>query len=337
VASKYTQEQYDDGEYHDQRFGLIYHLRNIAWSCWYVLEDLWKLIAPSIILFLKAVWKVLKPAIGWLWRWFKRFVNRHPAGSWSALLHVILVILLAGGLPSCSPKDKIKPPTVVMVELLPVAEKANIKPVIKEPAPVKKAKPKAKPKSPVKKISGKPKPPKKPVERKVVSKPKPKPKAVSKKSKVKPVSKPKPKPKPKANPAKTPENKPAPAVLNKLAKPEKPKPKPKPVSLAEYDPTKPLAQSVLSSIQSQLASSWRVLPGARDVGKTLVTISFKLSKWGTASDIKVVDAKNDPVFKAAADNAIRAVQKASPLKGLPIKQHEQWKELVIDFDPAEMY
>ena len=163
MASKYTQERYEDEEYHDQRFGLIYHLRNIAWSCWYVLEDLWKLIAPSIILFLKAVWKFLKPVIGWLWRWLKHFVNRHPAGSWSALLHVVLVILLAGGLPSCSPKDKIKPPNVVMVELFPVAEKANIKPVKKEPVPVKKepvpvkkVKPKAKPKSPVKKIAGKP-------------------------------------------------------------------------------------------------------------------------------------------------------------------------------------
>ena len=68
----------------------------------------------------------------------------------------------------------------------------------------------------------------------------------------------KPKPKPKAKPAKIVKIQPAPAVLNKLAKPEKPKPKPKPASLAEYDPTKPLAQSVLSSIQSQIAASWRV-------------------------------------------------------------------------------
>ena len=45
---------------------------------------------------------------------------------------------------------------------------------------------------------------------------------------------------------------------------------------------------------------------------------------------------SDGAFKAAADSAIRAVHKSSPLKNLPADKYGSWKEFEINFDPKDL-
>jgi len=41
-------------------------------------------------------------------------------------------------------------------------------------------------------------------------------------------------------------------------------------------------------------------------------------------------------YRAFVDNALRAVQKCSPLQGLPKDLYPSWKEIEFTFDPRDM-
>ncbi|NBO19672.1 MAG: energy transducer TonB, partial [Proteobacteria bacterium] len=46
--------------------------------------------------------------------------------------------------------------------------------------------------------------------------------------------------------------------------------------------------------------------------------------------------QSDPFYRAAADAAVRAVQRCSPLTGLPSDKYETWKQMELRFDPKYM-
>jgi hypothetical protein len=51
--------------------------------------------------------------------------------------------------------------------------------------------------------------------------------------------------------------------------------------------------------------------------------------------------QSDPAFRAAADAAVRAVRRSSPLELLPdeftASTYEQWRYIVFTFDPRDMF
>ena len=61
---------------------------------------------------------------------------------------------------------------------------------------------------------------------------------------------------------------------------------------------------------------------------------------GTVKNAGVLDIgryNRDSAFRAAADSALRALRnpRCSPLK-LPPEKYDQWKTIVINFDPQDM-
>jgi colicin import membrane protein len=44
---------------------------------------------------------------------------------------------------------------------------------------------------------------------------------------------------------------------------------------------------------------------------------------------------NDPVFRAFAESAVRAVRSCSPLK-LPPESYQVWRNIIFNFDPSLM-
>ena len=42
---------------------------------------------------------------------------------------------------------------------------------------------------------------------------------------------------------------------------------------------------------------------------------------------------SDPVYRAFAESAVRAVRACSPLK-LPPESYQQWRNVIFNFDPA---
>jgi hypothetical protein len=53
-------------------------------------------------------------------------------------------------------------------------------------------------------------------------------------------------------------------------------------------------------------------------------------------NLDVVRAIQDGYFRAAAENAMRAVKRCSPFR-LPVGKYEVWKQLTLRFDPRRMF
>ena len=262
----------------------------------------------------------------------------------SAVLHLLFLVLAIVGLPSfLSPPPPVEP-TVISVEILPIAPISNVKPAETPPAPQPKPAEKKpdqkKPSPPVKTADNTPPPPDKPAE-----KPVEKPKEIKKEKPPEPKKEEK-KQKPKEDDLA--------AVLKAVketAQKEKKEDKPKEDKPDDSSPNKsmsnkynaelPMSMSERDAIMSQLAKCWSVPAGAKDAQNLVVVIDAEYNSDG--SYIKVTLAQesmarynSDTFFRAAADSAIRAVKVCSPLQNLPPEKFETWRSMELRFDPKFM-
>ncbi len=260
----------------------------------------------------------------------------------SIALHVVAVLIAAFGLPVLLPERPEPMPLVMTVELLPISAMSNVKPSEKAITEEKHA--------PTPKTI-------KPITPSVTEKPtEPTPPAPEKKpfdpmEEAEPLDKPKPKEeKPKE------EAKPKPddfaALLNKLkqeavtdkskdAKDTTNTEKNTTKSDAPYDDSMPLSISETDMIRSQFIPCWTMPAGAKDAHTLAVRVKVKLQADGTVIEATLAPDltgryASDFTFRAAADSAIRATHKCSPLKNLPPDKYGTWKEMEINFNPADL-
>lgn len=90
----------------------------------------------------------------------------------------------------------------------------------------------------------------------------------------------------------------------------------------------------------QLSGCWNVMAGAKYAEDLVVAVRLYMNADRTVNRAIILDRgryNNDPVFRAAADAAVRATRNpnCSPLL-LPPDKYEQWKSIVINFDPRDM-
>lgn len=293
----------------------------------------------------------------------------------SLVFHLFLILLFSGAFFFFS-KPTVVPDEPMAVEILPVADtaqsnvaapvarempKVEPKEVKDEPPPMPKAteqkitpkaeKPKPTPKvesdkfeeirpkdapKPVKKaeIAEKKAPPPKPVKQPEVKKP-----AEAKKDEVK-------KDQPKEEDAEQ-----FSSVLKNLVGSEDAPPQPDsvprdtPRQAPQLTAPAPLGQqltmSEMDALRSQLAQCWNVIAGARDAQNLVVDVDVTVAADRTLIDAKVSDQLRynaDPLFRAAADSALRALRApgCTPLD-LPPGKYDQWKSMTISFDPKNMF
>jgi len=288
----------------------------------------------------------------------------------SAIIHILLVVVLLFGLPSYFEK-KITEESAVIVEILPVADITNVKPRRKV---VPKSKPKRKPSSSAKIKPALPDPTKKPKPKmskpepkpkkapKIAKKPKPEPKIVQKD--VKPIVRP-PKKEEKKVEEKKEEEKPEDlfaSVLNTVEEIETSQKDEKETEednldfsdiedmLAssndqpKYMPGLPLSISEKDAIINQIMRNWNTssFSGAKDAHKMIVTLIVIFNKDGTVEKItrkNTTRYHSDRVYRSMVESAERAVRKSSPLKDLPPEKYavkDGWREMKINFDPSQM-
>ena len=101
-----------------------------------------------------------------------------------------------------------------------------------------------------------------------------------------------------------------------------------------------LTISELDAFKYQLEPCWNVPAGAKFAENLAVEIRVSMNRDGTVNKSSVLDRgryNRDSAFRAAADSALRALRnpRCSPLK-LPSEKYEQWKSIVINFDPQQM-
>ena len=272
----------------------------------------------------------------------------------SITLHALLVLVAFFGLPALLPEREDPTPLVMSVELLPISEISNVKPSDKpiqkeQKAPTPKTPKPVDPsmKEPPKETKSEPKPVEKVVEKHFDPTEGAEPKPEEKKEEPK-----KEEPKKDEKKADKPADEDFAALLNKLkqentaapdknAKDKTNTTENKTKSDAPYDASLPLSISEKDAIRSQFVACWRVPAGAKDAASLAVRVKVELMEDGTVKSATVASDQqgryaSDTFFRAAADSAVRAVHKCSPLKNLPKDKHNSWREMELNFDPKEM-
>jgi hypothetical protein len=87
----------------------------------------------------------------------------------------------------------------------------------------------------------------------------------------------------------------------------------------------------------QITSCWRLPPGVVGVNDMVVRLRIQVRRDGQVERVSVEDQSRldrDPLFRAVAESARRAVNTCSPLKLAPEK-YEAWREMVLNFRPED--
>ncbi|MEI6729994.1 MAG: energy transducer TonB, partial [Pseudomonadota bacterium] len=107
-----------------------------------------------------------------------------------------------------------------------------------------------------------------------------------------------------------------------------------------YDETAPLSISEIDAIRGQIEQCWNPPVGAKDAANLAVTLHIEIAGDGTVTSVELASDSgrynSDSFFASAADSAMRAVRKCSPLKNLPADKYDTWKDMTITFDPKNM-
>lgn len=263
----------------------------------------------------------------------------------SLAFHLLLVLLGLFGLPALLPERSDPVPVVMTVDILPISEMTNVKPSDKPITEKKEVKQPLIKKAPTPTVKEPPKPAQKEVPKPVEKEPEPEEKPFDPdEGAEKPVKKETPKEQPKQ------EQKFEDLLKNlqneadkssKDAKDDTAVAENKTRSDAPYDDSMPLSISEQDAIRNQFIPCWSPPMGAKDVNNLVVVVKAQYKDTGELIDVKLRSDlqgrySGDAFFRAAADSAIRAVHRCSPLKNLDASKYGSWRDMELTFDP-KMY
>ncbi|MGB8275896.1 MAG: energy transducer TonB, partial [Alphaproteobacteria bacterium] len=166
---------------------------------------------------------------------------------------------------------------------------------------------------------------------------------------------PAPLPKPKQKPAK-PEKKPPPpdllaSVLKTVEKLKSQPPSPAPETETKsdrpappsFDARAPITISQIDAIRRHFEKCWNIPAGAREAENLMVEVKVELDPDAYVQRAEIVDqtrTATDPFYRAAAESALRAVLNpvCRSLKeiALPPERYDEWKDMIISFNPKQM-
>jgi colicin import membrane protein len=94
----------------------------------------------------------------------------------------------------------------------------------------------------------------------------------------------------------------------------------------------------MDALRGQIERCWNVPAGAMDAQNLKVSVQFKLGPSGEleGSPEIISGGGADGIERAAAESARRAVMKCAPYN-LPAEKYEAWAEVIVNFDPSDMF
>ncbi len=137
-------------------------------------------------------------------------------------------------------------------------------------------------------------------------------------------------------------------LLNKTDNRAPPTPDKKVQKATDPDPSKASQQNqsplqaqqaranLISVIASQIKQCWVAPIGATGAETLVVKIRIYLRVDGNLADIpEILDRTrmSDPLYRVAAESAVRAVQRCAPIKRLPPEMYDDYKVVTLNFDP----
>ena len=102
-------------------------------------------------------------------------------------------------------------------------------------------------------------------------------------------------------------------------------------------PVPPPTVGTMNALISRFAQCWDVPAEIRNAHELVVSIRISLKIDGSlAAPPVVINRSQNPLFAKAAESAVRAVRKCAPFSFLPAASYNQWKDIIVDFDPHAM-
>ncbi len=97
-----------------------------------------------------------------------------------------------------------------------------------------------------------------------------------------------------------------------------------------------LSQNEFDRFIRQIEQCWNPPIGAAGAGDLVPVIGFRLRRDGRIDGFpRVINGSSSPFFRAAADEAIRALKQCQPYD-LPAEKYDDWADNEITFDPSVM-
>ena len=93
----------------------------------------------------------------------------------------------------------------------------------------------------------------------------------------------------------------------------------------------------IDALRARIADCWTPPPGGLGADQIVVKLRLKLKEDGTLVGYPTVaNSGSSPFFQAAADSAVRAVYQCQPYE-LPKAKYALWRDMILNFDPSDMY
>ena len=99
-----------------------------------------------------------------------------------------------------------------------------------------------------------------------------------------------------------------------------------------------LSQSEMDALRGQIQKYWNIIPGMADGGDVRVTVKMRLDPSGNIIGEPDVSASggSSGTRGTLAGSARRAVLRAQPYQ-LPKEKYDSWAEVIVNFDPSQMF
>jgi colicin import membrane protein len=99
-----------------------------------------------------------------------------------------------------------------------------------------------------------------------------------------------------------------------------------------------LSQNEMDALRARLRDCWTVPVGVAEARDLVVTVRIQFNKDGSLStDPVLMNHGSHPAFQAAAESALRGVRRCAPYSFMPPLKYEAWKDVIVDFDPRDMF
>jgi colicin import membrane protein len=99
-----------------------------------------------------------------------------------------------------------------------------------------------------------------------------------------------------------------------------------------------LSQSELDAMRARLTQLWNVQAGTERPEELVVEVRIRLTKDRRLAAAPEVGSRGtSPRYQAAAEAAVRAVLQGQPYNMLRDETYAQWQDIVVTFDPRQMF
>ncbi len=106
--------------------------------------------------------------------------------------------------------------------------------------------------------------------------------------------------------------------------------------VAEMKPEQ-LTAGEVEALRRRLAQCWDLPVVLKNASGVTVMVRIDLNLDGSlARPPAVINHSQHPLFRVAAESALRAVRKCAPFTALPTAKYDAWKTIEVNFDARSM-